>query len=151
MTTTGTGWGTTTPAITQTDCDQLPKVAAAVSFRTPPSCNFTPMFQQNPPALCSNAGDSPQNWLFQDFESGLGAWTTQQTPVNPATWQDRPWTVKSGAPDGHPGQVVFGPDPVVGDCANDLENGVTSLLSPVVTIPANATTSRQKCRTRSRS
>lgn len=138
--TTATGWGATTPAITQTDCDQLDKVALAVQFRTAPSCSFTPMFQANPPALCAAAGDAPQNWLFQDFEAGLGAWGTQQTPVNPATWSDRPWTVKANAPDGHPGQVVFGPDPVVGDCSNDLDNGVTSLLSPVVSIPANAKT-----------
>ncbi len=131
-------WGAATAAITQTDCDQLPKVALAVEFRTAPSCSFTPMFNPNPPALCTNAGDSPQNHLFQNFESGLGGWTTQQTPVHPDTWQDRPWTVKTNAPDGHPGQVAFGPDPVVGDCANDMENGVTSLLSPVITIPAGA-------------
>ncbi len=132
-------WGATTPAITQADCDQLPKVAAAVEFRTAPNCNFAPMFNPNAPALCTNAGDSPQNHLFQDFEAGMPGWTTQQTPGNPSTWTDRPWQVVASAPDGHPGAVVFGPDPVVGDCDVDLENGVTSLLSPVVSIPANAT------------
>ncbi len=132
-------WGATTPAITQSDCDQLPKVALAIGLRAAPTCSFTPMFNPNAPALCTNAGDSPQNYLFQNFEAGMTGWTTQQTPVNPATWNDRPWHVVASAPDGHPGAVVFGPDPVVGDCSNDLENGVTSLLSPVITIPASAT------------
>jgi Zn-dependent metalloprotease len=136
--TAGTGWGATTPAITQADCDQLPKVALAVQFRTAPNCVFTPMFQPNPPALCAIAGDAPQNHLFQDFETGLGAWTTQQTPSNPATWDDRPWTVTTNAPDGHPGSAGFGPNPVVGDCSADMDNGITSLLSPVVAIPASA-------------
>ena len=134
-----TGWGATTPAITPTDCAQVDKVALAVQFRTAPNCTFTPMFNPNTPALCTTAGESPQNWLFQDFEAGMPGWTTQQTPVHPSTWADRPWTVVTGAPDGRPGSVVFGPDPVVGDCSNDLENGVTSLLSPVISIPANAT------------
>jgi hypothetical protein len=95
------------------------------------------MFQPNPPALCS-AGNGPQNHLFQDFEAGLGAWTAQQTPSNPATWDDRPWHVVANAPDAHPGSAAFGPNPVVGDCSTDLDNGVTSLLSPVIAIPANA-------------
>ncbi len=137
--TTATGWGATTAAITQTDCDQLDKVALAVRFRTAPNCAFTPMFNPDAPALCS-AGNGPQNHLFQDFEAGLGGWTAQQAPSNPATWDDRPWTVVANAPDGRPGSVAYGPNPVVGDCSTDLDNGVTSLLSPVIAIPANAAT-----------
>lgn len=138
--TTATGWGATTPAITQADCDQVAKVALAVQFRSTPACNFTPMFDPKAPALCTVADETPQNHLFQDFEAGLGAWTTQQAPSNPGTWTNRPWTVKTNAPDGHPGQVAFGPDPIVGDCSADLENGRTSLLSPVISIPADAKT-----------
>jgi hypothetical protein len=131
-------WGATTPAITQSDCDQLAKVALAVGFRATPNCSFAPMFNPNAPELCTGAGEAPQNHLFQGFETGLSGWTTQQTPVNASTWNDRPWIVVTNAPDGHPGSVIFGPDPVVGDCASDLDNGVTSLISPVVAIPTDA-------------
>lgn len=138
--TTGPGaWGSTTPALTQSDCDQVNKVALAVQFRTAPACTFTPMFNPNALALCTNAGDSPQNYLFEGFEAGMTGWTTQQAPSNASTWTDRPWHVVGNAPDGHAGSAVFGPDPVVGDCGADLENGVTSLLSPEISIPTNAT------------
>ncbi len=131
-------WGATSPAITSTDCAELDKVILAVQLRTAPNCTFAPMFNPNAPALCTAAGEGPQNWLFQDFETGMTGWTTEEMPVSPATWDSRPWQVVTGAPDNRPGSVVFGPDPVVGDCNSDLDNGITSLLSPVISIPAGA-------------
>lgn len=136
--TTGAGWGATTPAITAADCSQIAKAALAVAFRTAPSCSFTPMFNPNPPALCTTAGAGAQNWLFQDFETGLGAWTISQTPVNPATWTPRDWQTVTALPDGRAGSAAYGPDPVVGDCSNDLDNGVIAMTSPLITVPANA-------------
>lgn len=41
-------------------------------------------------------------------------------------------------PDGRAGSAAYGPDPVVGDCSNDLDNGVIAMTSPLITVPANA-------------
>jgi hypothetical protein len=47
--------------------------------------------------------------------------------------------VVSGLPQGRPGSAAYGPDPAVGDCALDLDNGIILLQSPVIAIPADTT------------
>ncbi|HSH04524.1 MAG TPA: M36 family metallopeptidase [Anaerolineae bacterium] len=125
--------------ITTADCQEVAEVILAVEFRTEPSCGFAPMFDPNAPALCS-AGTAASNILFEDFETGLGSWTVSQAPSNPATWDARDWTITSSLPDARPGNGVYGPDPVVGDCQTDLDNGIIRLDSPAVNIPAAANT-----------
>jgi bacillolysin len=124
--------------ITSADCAELAKAILAVELRTP-ACPgvFPPMLNPNAPPLCA-PDELLQGHAAQDFESGLGSWTVHQAPVNASTWDPRDWTLTSALPDARTGTGLFGPDPRVGDCASDLDNGVIYLQSPVISVPAEA-------------
>ena len=74
----------------------------------------------------------------QDFEAGLGSWTVGQVPSNPATWDPRDWTLDASLPHGRAGTGVYGPDPAIGNCSSDLDNGVIYLQSPPINIPPSS-------------
>ncbi len=136
---------TATPAgpsgeiISLADCQELAKVITAVEFRTTPACNFETILAQPAPAVCDvNSGAAVI--YNENFESGLGAWTVTQLPVNPGDWDSREWVIDSDLPSGRLGSAAYGPDPIpVGNCSTDFDNGIIRMESPVVTIPGTVT------------
>lgn len=122
--------------ISVTDCQELGDAIAAVELRQE-ACPgvFQPLLDPDAPALCAG-GFAPEDIHRQDFESGLGSWLESQIPAEPSTWDNRTWTVTSPLPESRPGMAAFGPDPIVGDCGADLDNGIIRLESPGIPVPA---------------
>ncbi|REA62090.1 hypothetical protein DSL64_10570 [Dyadobacter luteus] len=121
--------------ITEADAIQLSRVIAAVELRGTNACGFQVMLKPVP-TLCSGA--NPGNAIyFENFESGLGEWAVSSTASNPAQWTERQWLIRNGLPGGREGKSAYAVDFNGGDCVNNFQNGVISLRSPVITIPAN--------------
>ena len=118
--------------ITASDYDQLVKAILATELRTDPNCRFKPILSATAEP-CDRAIDSPI--FFEDWESGMTGWTVSQIATHPDSWEDRDWIVKSNLPNGRTGKAIFGADPINGDCASSMQNGIIRLESPVVTIP----------------
>lgn len=107
----------------------------AVELRESPAtqCNYQPILAEVPD-LCAAATSAP---LFkEDWENGLGNWVVSNLPTNPSSWEERDWLIKNNLPKGRSGNAIFGTDPINGDCAASLQNGILRLESPLVTIPA---------------
>ncbi|WP_312761159.1 M4 family metallopeptidase [Epilithonimonas sp.] len=135
LSTTGTPAGLTGLSITSADVQNVKNGILAVQLRTSPAtqCNYTPLLAQSVPSLCASATNNP---LFkEDWENGLGNWTVTNVPTKPATWEARDWTIKSNLPKSRPGKAIFAIDPINGDCASNLQNGILRLESPTITIP----------------
>ncbi len=136
-------WGTIAPEkISSTDCSTLATAIAAVELRTPPTqCNFQPLLQPNPPALCS----SPQQAVtinLQSWEGGLGQWSVGSAQVAaPGQFSIPNWSVVGSLPDNRTGKAAFAPDPFDnGDqCKQIDESGLIYLQSPPITLPSYAT------------
>ena len=133
--------GVGSEVISSNDCDQVTKVLLATEMRNEPTqCNFQPMLDKNTPALCTNANEGAAFYFKDDFESADKGWTIGRRDVlDPNTFDDRDWALNSSLPDGRSGSAYFGPDPVVGNCSDDLEAGVLYLESPAITVDASAT------------
>lgn len=137
ISTTSTPAGLSGQIITVADCQNVTKAILAVELRiNPDACGYAPILAATAP-LCE-ASTSNQLY-FEDWESGIGAWTLEQLPSNASTWQARDWAISSSLPNGRAGNAIFGTDPINGNCTTDLENGIIRLQSPVITIP-NITT-----------
>jgi Zn-dependent metalloprotease len=122
--------------ITRADAGELSKVIAAVELRLENNCNFQRILS---PVAAICAGGSASNALFfADFEAGIGSWTVSNLGEN-ITWQPRDWVVTNSAPGGRTGKVLFAVDYLGGNCGSDQENGVMSLLSPVISISSTQT------------
>ncbi|MFD2541173.1 M4 family metallopeptidase [Lacinutrix gracilariae] len=133
ITTTSTPAGVSGEIITNSDYNELVKALLAVELRiSPDQCNFVAILNETP-VLCEAASNNPV--FLEDWESGLGNWIVTETPSNASTWESRPWAIEANLPDGREGQGVFGTDPVNGDCITDLQNGIISLESPLITLP----------------
>jgi bacillolysin len=135
LSTTTTPAGLTGQSITSADVQNVKNGILAVQLRTSPAtqCNYTPLLAQNAPSLCASATNNP---LFkEDWENGLGNWTVTNVPTKPATWEARDWTIKSNLPKSRPGKAIFAIDPINGDCASNLQNGILRLESPTITMP----------------
>ncbi|NND30996.1 MAG: bacillolysin, partial [Saprospiraceae bacterium] len=133
LSTTSVAAGPSGEIINSNDLLELQKVLLAVEMRMDPDCPFSPILGAAP-ALCLAA--IPDSTIFyEDFESGFGAWTVVQIPENPLSWEDRDWELTTDLPDLRAGTAAFGPDPINGDCGQDLENGIISLVSPSILIP----------------
>lgn len=135
MSTTGTPAGLTGLSITSADVQNVKNGILAVQLRTSPAtqCNYTPLLAQSAPSLCASATNNP---LFkEDWENGLGNWTVTNVPTKPSTWEARDWTIKSNLPKSRPGKAIFAIDPINGDCASNLQNGILRLESPTITMP----------------
>lgn len=124
--------------ITVLDCQEVTNAIAAVEMRMAPNCTFQPLLAKNPPNLCTSP-DVESNIFYEDFENGMGAFTTTDIPSNPSTWETRVWVVDNSLPRGRTGSAMFGADPINGDCGTDLENGIIRLESPQITIPVGRT------------
>lgn len=137
ISTTATPAGLSGEIITAADCAEVSEAILAVELRTDPlACNFMPLLEPAP-ALCANATPT-SSFYYEDFESGLNAWTVTQLPENSATWTNRDWVIESSLPDGRAGNAIFGTDPIIGNCTDDLENGIIRLESPIIGIPGSA-------------
>ncbi len=124
-------------SITAGDCAEVADAIAAVQMRTEPTqCNFQPLLDPNAPALC--AGSTVTDIFVEDWESGLGAWSVSNVPVNPPTFDTPDWAVVASLPDGRAGSAAFVEDGLRGDCSADIEAGALRLDSPVINIPAGA-------------
>jgi len=144
LSTTGTPAGPSGQAITAADCAAVDDMIAAVELRTDPSaqCNFQPILQPNPPALCANTKNPPM-FFVEDFELGLQGWTVTNQGVF-AGWPGLDWTRASSLPGGRAGSAAFGIDPNAGNCdggAGDI-SGRMSLESPSIHIPNSASHSQ---------
>lgn len=134
LSTTGTPVGLSGQIITPADIQSLKNGILAMQLRISPAaqCNYVPILAETP-QLCASAMSNP---LFkEDWENGLGNWTVSNIPSKPTTWEARDWTIISNLPKGRTGKAIFAVDPVNGDCANDLQNGILRLESPVINIP----------------
>ena len=119
--------------ITTSDFDELVKVLLAVELKLDPdTCGFEPILSATADP-CEAAMSNPV--FYEDWESGIGSWVATEIPVNPGTWEPRNWTLVSNLPDGRPGQGIFAPNPVNGDCNISLQNGILRLESPEITLP----------------
>ena len=135
LSTTVTPAGLTGLSITSADIQNVKNGILAVQLRTSPAtqCNYTPLLAQSAPSLCASATNNP---LFkEDWENGLGNWTVTNVPTKPSTWEARDWTIKSTLPKSRPGKAIFAIDPINGDCASNLQNGILRLESPTITMP----------------
>ena len=135
LSTTVTPAGLTGLSITSADVQNVKNGVLAVQLRTSPAtqCNYTPLLAQSAPSLCASATNNP---LFkEDWENGLGNWTVTNVPTKPSTWEARDWTIKSNLPKSRPGKAIFAIDPINGDCASNLQNGILRLESPTITMP----------------
>lgn len=70
----------------------------------------------------------------EGFESGLGEWLTSYT-TSSGSFTLRNWVLSSSSQAEHAGTVAFGVDFQGGDCMDELENGIISITSPVISIP----------------
>jgi bacillolysin len=119
--------------ISAADIAQLQNAILATELEAQSPCDNEPTLAQNPPAAC---GDFV-SLLSEDWESGTSGWSLVEVPVNSGSWDAKPWGLNTTLPGGRAGQGLFAPDPRVGDCQGDLENGAVHLTSPVINIPAD--------------
>ncbi|MFD2550456.1 M4 family metallopeptidase [Bizionia sediminis] len=138
LTTEANAVGPSDEVITEADFLELSKTLMAVELRmAPESCNFQPILE----AVADPCEAATTNPIYaENWESGLGAWTLQQLPSNPNSWESRDWVVTGNLPDGRAGQAAFGVDPVNGNCSSSMQNGIISLQSPEISIPDSYTT-----------
>jgi Zn-dependent metalloprotease len=119
---------------TASDLQQLTKVISAVEMRLENGCGFAKLFSPTEP-LCKGA-ELENAFFFENFENGIGNWTVSNVGISP-TWTPRNWTIDNSPPGGRTGKVAYGQDFNGGDCNTDLQNGLISIISPIITIPAN--------------
>ena len=141
LSTTSTPAGPSGESISAADCAAVDAMIAAVELRIDPAaqCNFQPMLQPNPPALCTNT-NNPPTFYHEDFEDGLVGWTLTNQGVF-SGWPGLDWTQASTLPGGRSGSAAFAPDPNAGNCdggAGDI-SGMMSLESPAIHIPNSQT------------
>ncbi len=125
--------------VTDYDCEQLAAALVAVEMRTPPTqCNYQPLLDPRTPPLCDGAST-----IFQeDFESGLGGWSTTSNGVNPE-WPGYEWEVVGSLPEARTGSAAFAIDSRAGTCAPGGDfSGTYSIDGPTIAIPAGATSSQ---------
>ncbi|MGK0388564.1 MAG: bacillolysin [Maribacter sp.] len=128
---TATPLGLSGESITLEDCLSVSAVIEATQLRAAPDCNWQPLLMSDAPTICEEV----DSIFYEDFENGLIGWIQEGLPVNPASWDLREWTIESELPDDREGSAIFVPNPVIGDCQGDLENGIVRLESPVIDIP----------------
>ncbi len=134
LSTTETAAGLSGQVFTAADLQSVKNGIFAVQLRTSPAeqCGYEPILSSIP-ELCDAATTAP---IFkEDFENGLQNWTISHEAVNPDHWEERNWKLRSNLPGGRSGSGVFAPDPINGDCETNLQNGVISLESPLITLP----------------
>ena len=133
-----------TEVIRARDCRSFDAAAAAVELRREPTqCNFQPMFEQNPPALCG-AGTTTRAVFSEDFEDGLNGWDTASEVVFRGA-SGSPWVEDSTLPKARAGSAAYGPAPDQGQCDGTAEDFSSrdSIISPVINIPRGGAAARK--------
>jgi Zn-dependent metalloprotease len=130
--------------ITEVDCAQIPRMAAAVELRaTPGQCNFAPLLQPSPPALCPSGTASAL--LSDNFEGGKRSgvkWQVTHQGVAGGNATPRDWGVVNQLPAGRTGYAMFAANRE-NACSNDAnESGLQRVESPEITIPAGTSVLR---------
>ncbi len=119
--------------ISTADLQNVNNALIAVTLRTDNSCAYSTILSTNTTAICGAASTNP---IFnEDWEGGIRNWTVTQHPVNAATWEAREWIIRTDLPKDRSGSGIYAPNPIIGDCSTDLENGMIRLESPTITIP----------------
>jgi hypothetical protein len=141
LSTTSIPAGSSGQAITASDCAVVDEMIAAIELRVDPSaqCNFQPILQPNPPALCTGTKNPPK-FYEEGFESGLAGWTLSNQGVF-AGWPGIDWSQATTLPGGRGGSAAFAADPNAGNCdggAGDI-SGMMSMESPIIHIPNSRT------------
>ncbi len=133
LSTTEFPFGPSGEIITIDDVQQVINVIFAVELRiNPDACNFMPILAETDP-LCEAA--TTGRVFFEDWETGSDGWSFEELPTNEDTWTSRLWTIENNLPDNILGNAIFATNPIIGDCVNDLENGIMRLESPIITLP----------------
>jgi Zn-dependent metalloprotease len=119
-----------TNGIVPADCDEVQDAVDAVEMNLEPDVDFMPEAE-----VCA-AGQSPQNIFYDDFESGIGFWTTGVISQVEDTWEHTFGYAISGT------DLLYGADTVnpnltTGD--SDILDNFAALNSNV-SIPASGTT-----------
>lgn len=120
------------------DCAQVEAAVAAVELRTVNPCGYPPILASPAPPICPG-GAAYTTTLF-GFETGNEGWSVSRRDVaDPATFDPRDWTRRSGLPDQRAGHAFYAPDPLNGYCVtgegDDDESGVLVLQSPLLRLP----------------
>ena len=135
LTTSSTPAGVSGQVFTGADCTAVHAMTLAVELRRDPTqCNFQPMFQQNPPALCG-PGMIEQELYKETFEDGLAGWSVSNQGVF-AGWPGLDWVADASLPGGRAGTAAYAVDPDAGNCdggAGDI-SGVMRLDSPSIAV-----------------
>ena len=135
LSTSGAGQAASGQMITAADAAELARVIAAVELRVEKNCGYQPLL--SPVAVLCGGGLPEKAIYFENFESGMGAWTLSSADVA-NSWTSRNWILKTNAPEGRTGTVAYGVDFAGQNCTTDAQNGIISLISPVITIPAGS-------------
>ncbi len=118
--------------ITADDVLEVARALRAVEMDTAGQCGFGDR------VLTSNAAFRCPSWttiFVDDFESGADGWMMFNS--GPPTPYD--WALTTGVlPFGRPGVAWFCEDRNIGDCDEQDESAVHSLLSPVIVLPGDA-------------
>ncbi|HSH05436.1 MAG TPA: zinc-dependent metalloprotease family protein [Anaerolineae bacterium] len=130
---TGAPAGPSGEIITTADCTEVTEMIAAIELRTEPTqCYFEPML--NGDALACGATEAANFTYSEDFEGGTAlpaGWTVNRRNTA-ATFTPRDWEVVTSLPNGRVGNGVYAPDPIIGDCQGNNEDGVIQLFSPSI-------------------
>jgi len=127
---------TSPDVFTEAHVAEVIKAVAATELREESPCLQLPTLAQSPPPPCASALVDRFGILFsEDWENGLSAWDTTETPGNIETWDAKPWRTMGQLPDGRPGFGAYAPNPRAGNCQNDFDNGRADLMSPVIVMP----------------
>lgn len=123
-------------AFTALDAAAVSEAILATDLNTQGRCGASiALLDPAPPLACPGA----TILLADDFESGIGAWTTNTIgpagPPNPYVWLQR----NGDLPLARPGTVWFCDDPTLGNCTSQNESAIHSLVSPTVVLPDDIT------------
>ncbi len=115
---------------------EVVKAVRATQLRQESPCLQLPTLAQQPPEPCASATVNRFGLLFsEDWENGLVAWDTTETPENAETWDAKPWQTMSQLPDGRPGTGAYAPNSRAGNCQDDFDNGRADLTSETISLP----------------
>lgn len=118
------------------DSLQLAKVLLAVELKDSIAyCEQTQILTSNTPAICTDPAEGFLVFFEEDFEDTPALWQLDQLAEDTASWQERNWIQKSNLPAGRAGKAMFASSPNIGNCSDDLQNGILRLESPSILIP----------------
>jgi Zn-dependent metalloprotease len=129
---------TVSQVVRNSDCNQVAAAVLATELRLAPTqCGFSTILEPDPPVL--GADNVVYSETF-DSAAALADWTLTNEGVEPEYDTARNWTVSTFLPAGRDGGALYAIDsPFVGDCQDDDQSGVLMAESPVIHLPASAT------------